>query len=809
LIYPAHFEEKIAFSKIREMLLENCLCEAGARLVHLMNFISDQEVLLPIWQQSFEFKQLMLFETGFPASNYFDLSEVLTYLRVDGSSIKIEELFELHLSLKTILLIHDYLQKRAESYPVLASLNSLIYFDKNLVSNMEAIIDERGRIRDTASEKLLEIRLRMRKLQSSMRNKIQQSLQLSKSKGWSKDDAEVTIRNGRSVIPVLAAEKRQLKGFVHDESRTGQLVYIEPIELFETNNELRELEMDELQEINRILLQFAYQLRPDIDALQEAYQYLGIIDFNRAKAKLAMDIDAHLPILSTDNQMNWMQARHPILLISHRQKGKNIIPLDLELTPQGRILIISGPNAGGKSVCLKTVGLLQYMFQCGLLVPMRQNSEMRLFNHLLIDIGDQQSIENDLSTYSSHLLNLRHFLQYSDAESLFLIDELGTGTEPAIGGAIAEAALEQLNDAKAFGVVTTHYGNLKALAGKVEGIVNGAMLFDTRELRPLYRLKIGQPGSSFAFEIARKMGIEEQLLQRASTKSGRKEVNFDQRLQEVELEKERLDLKAKELEFTDNALKELVEKYNAMNEKLQLEKNMLMHEARAKAKEIIKDANRLVEKTIREIKESEANKEKVKELRTTLESTHNELVDKVLEKPELPKVVTTKTKVIDEVKVLAESPLLEDMVRLIGQQTVGKLEQIKGKNAVISFDSIRVTVPYLQLEKVQVNKNQALKQSSNTQYSSILQNIHERSLQFKPSIDLRGKRAEETLNFVKSWLDEAMLLSQKDLEILHGTGNGILRQVIRDYLSSVKQVERFSDASLEMGGGGKTLIKLR
>ncbi len=811
MTYPNNFEEKIGFEQIRDMLKQNCLSAAGVKYVDKMNFVSLFDPLMLRLNQVNEFREMMLMETAFPSSNFMDLTPVLLYLRTDGVSIVQEEFFDLMLSLQAILKVKNYIAKRKESYPNIAKLDRQVVFDANIVAIMEKIMDSRGEIKDTASNNLYDIRSQMHKLTASMRNSIQKSLINAKKSGWTRDDAEVTIRNGRAVIPMLAANKRMIKGFVHDESKTGQLVYLEPMELFDTNNELRELEIAENQEILKILLDFTNDIRYDIDALLMAYRYLGTIDFIRAKASLAIKLNSIKPIINKSDEFIWREARHPLLLLSHKEKGKKVIPLDISLNADRRILIISGPNAGGKSVCLKTVGMLQYMLQCGLLVPMRENSEMRLFDDMFVNIGDEQSIENDLSTYSSHLLNIKTFLDKAKANSMFLIDEFGAGTDPAIGGAIAEASLEQLNHKKAYGVVTTHYSNLKAMAKDDNGIVNGAMLFDTKELRPLYKLKIGKPGSSFAFEIARKIGLSEDILRRARHKSGRKEIDLDQRLQEVEYEKELLEKKQKELEFTDDALKDLVERYELLNSKLQANKQEIIYKAKAEAKEILKDANKIIENSVREIKESQADSKKLKVIRKTVDDKKI-AVNKDLEvKPKKIKsdIVSTKEKKAEaNVSVSNDKPVEGDDVRVIGQETVGELEKIQGKNALVSFNSLRVSVKYNKLEKVKV-KFQKNKRNSATQFNGIMKEIHKRSLSFEPNIDVRGKRAEEALTYVKNWLDEAILISSKNLEILHGTGNGILRQIIRDYLGSQREVESFADAHIDFGGSGKTIIKMK
>ncbi len=810
MIYPNNFEEKIGFLQIRKMLIESCLSPAGVKFVDKMKFISHGEALKSRLDQVNEFREMILMETAFPANNFMDLSDVLLYLKTEGVSIAREEFFDLLLSLKAIIAVKSYIAKRHEKYPNIAKLNRQVLFDDNIVPIMDKIMDNKGDIKDNASPVLFEIRAKMHKLNASMRNAIQKSLHIAKKNGWARDDAEVTIRNGRAVIPMLASDKRKIKGFVHDESKTGQLVYLEPMELFDTNNEIRELEISENYEIQKILLEFTNNIRPDIESLLMAYRYLGTIDFIRAKANFAIRIDAVKPIINNSDEFVWREAKHPLLVLSFKEKDKKVVPLDISLNADNRILIISGPNAGGKSVCLKTVGLLQYMLQCGLLVPMRENSEARLFDDMFVNIGDEQSIENDLSTYSSHLLNIKNFLNKAKDNSLFLIDEFGGGTDPAIGGAIAEASLEKLNQKQAYGVITTHYSNLKAMAKDGNGIINGAMLFDTKELRPLYKLKIGKPGSSFAFEIARKIGLSEDILKRAKHKSGRKEIDLDQRLQEVEYEKEVLDKKQKELEFTDDALRELVEKYELLNSRLQANKQQIIYDAKAEAKEILKDANRVIEKSVRDIKESRADSSKLKDIRKIVETKKQEVNKSLEKKPKtnLSDVVSTKEKKIKtNIKILDDKPVVGDDVRVIGQETVGQLEQIKGKNALVSFNSLRVSVKYDKLEKVKVKKLKST--SSPNQYSGIMKEIHKRSVNFKHNIDVRGMRAEEALVFIKNWIDEAILISAKDLEVLHGTGNGILRQIIRDYLSSLREVQSFADAHIDFGGSGKTIIKMR
>lgn len=811
MIYPNNFEVKIGFDKIRAMLKELCLSSRGEYYASSMRFSSKYDLVLRMLNQTNEFRQILLMESAFPARNFFDLTEVINHLILEGTTINEEELFDMSSSLQSIFQIQKFIHQHADKYPELKSLDSMVYLDEHILYEITSIIDEKGRIRDNASDKLSVIRKSLLKLNASIRNKIQSTLRYAKKQGWSNDDAEVTIRNGRAVIPLHAANKRSIKGFVHDESKTGQFVYLEPMELFETNNEIRELEIAERHEIARILMEFSILLRGQSEELLDAYKYMGIIDFIRAKAKLAVEMEAVKPILNQSQSFIWREARHPLLYFAHKEKKKEVVPLNIGLNKEQRILVISGPNAGGKSVCLKTVGILQYMLQCGLLIPLRENSEVGLYQNLFIDIGDEQSIENDLSTYSSHLLNIHNFVNNANSKSLFLIDEFGTGTEPAIGGAIAEAALEELNRKKAYGVVTTHYSNLKAMATPENGLVNAAMMFDTEELKPLYRLKIGRPGSSFAFEIARKIGLNEKLLQSAREKSGRKEIDFDQRLQELELEKESLEKKSQEVYATDDALSSLVTKYKALKSQLENEKREIINQAKKEAKEILKGANRSIEKAVKEIKESGADKEKIKEVRKDIE-VEKASVQQVKPKVETRNQVVTSTKEDKKeeqlVNVQSSAPKVGDSVRVIGQSSVGILEQEKGKNALVGFDSLKVSIAFNKLEKVIIKKS-AEKPNNRKEYSRIMRDIHTRSLNFNPYVDLRGKRAVEVMSFVGSWIDEALLVGVKDLEILHGTGNGILRNIIREYLASVDEVSSYKDAHIEQGGSGKTMISLK
>jgi DNA mismatch repair protein MutS2 len=625
---------------------------------------------------------------------------------------------------------------------------------------------------------------------------------------------EPTFRNNRLVIPVGASHKRKLKGFIHDESATGQTVYIEPTEIFDANNEIRELENAERREIIKILTDFSNFLRPQLDELFLAYRLLGQIDFIRAKAKFALEIEATKPIIFDKTWVNWVNAKHALLYLSLKEQKREIIPLTLKLDEQERILIVSGPNAGGKSVCLKTVGLNQYMLQCGLLPAMDEVSEVGIFKKIFIDIGDEQSLENDLSTYSSHLLNIKHFVLNTDENTLFLIDEFGTGTEPQLGGAIAESSLEMINQKGAYGVITTHYANLKLLADQQEGIINGAMLFDTREIKPLYQLKIGKPGSSFAFEIARNIGFPKIILKNAVKKTGKTQLDFDQQLQQLEIDKQEIQKKEEQLRIADEFLKEITEKYEALLLKTETSKAEIIDKAKGEASAILDGSNKLIERTIKEIKEAKADKEKTKRLRKEVKAKVEGLKDKAstFVKTTVDKKTEAKAKVKIEEKSeekFEEKICVGDMVKVIGQDTAGEVVEISGKDVLLSFNSIQFRT---QLEKLQkVSKKQAKKETrrGSSGYSNIINEINEKMARFDLSIDVRGKRGEETLTEVRNYIDEAILLNVKEVNILHGKGDGILRKIIREYLSTIDEIKSYKNQHIEFGGDGITIVKFK
>ncbi|WP_192811671.1 endonuclease MutS2 [Pontibacter sp. BAB1700] len=633
--------------------------------------------------------------------------------------------------------------------------------------------------------------------QGQLRKTISSIIRHAKNEGWTPGDAEPTIRGGRLVIPVIAEHKRRIKGLIHDESNTGQTVYIEPESIFELNNDIKDLENSYHRELIRILVGLTNTLRNFIPELRKAYQYLGLLDFIRAKAAFARRIEAAMPKLHKYPHIAWKEAIHPLLYLSHKQLGKPTVPMELELTRDQRILLISGPNAGGKSVSLKTVGLVQYMLQTGMLIPVADNSEAGIFHDIFIDIGDEQSIENDLSTYSSHLTNMKKFVTVADNKSLVLIDEFGTGTEPVLGGAIAEAVLQNLNDSKVFGVITTHYTNLKNFAERTPGIVNGAMRYDHKNLQPLYQLEIGKPGSSFAIEIARKIGLPRHIVDKASSLVGKDKIRYDRLLEELETEKQELEKKLKEATALELKLKRNVKEYQELKNFLEESKQDVMREAKGKAKLLLKDANQKIEATIQQIKQSQAEKEQTKMARRELEEFATEKVRKEEPRPAHKRVTSN------------GGPLKAgDTVSLIGQDSVGQIVGIKGKTAEVLFGGLKTIVKVDNLERAEAQTKKQKKAETVEGYTRGM-NITQRMADFGSTIDIRGEYAEDALNKVMNFTDEAIMLGIPEIKIIHGRGNGVLRQVVRDYLYSVPEVVSLASEAEERGGDGATLAVLK
>ena len=804
MLYPQDIEQKLGFDRVREVLREACLSTLGQAFVEKIRFSDNFSVIEKLTRQTAELKEILEIESEFPAQNYLDVTESLDKMRIEGMYVSQEEFFDIKLSLRTIRQLLTFFQKQEEGrFVYLRELAQNVRVEKAVTDAIERIIDDRGQIRDNASAELADIRRRLIAEMSTVRKKLDTVLRHAKNSGWVGEEVSLTVRNGRMVIPIIAEHKRKLKGFVHDESATGQTLYIEPADVLDANNEIKELEYAERREINRILIQLSNQIRVHLVDLQRAYQFLGMIDFIRAKAKFAAQLGAHNPAFVNRSELEWFGARHPLLYLSFQKQGRKVVPLSVKLNNDQRILVVSGPNAGGKSVALKTIGLVQYMYQCGLLVPMLEGATMGIFQNLFIDIGDEQSLDNDLSTYSSHLTNMKYFLNFANRKTLFLIDEFGTGTEPSLGGAIAEAILEDLTKSGASGVVNTHYTNLKTFADKTNGLVNGAMRYDGQHLEPLYELEIGKPGSSFAFEIAGKIGLPKSVVERAQSKLGTQQINFEKLLKELDIEKRVFAEKNLEISLKERKLAQQLAETNALQTRLDNDQKKILNDAKQKAKQLLSDTNQRIESTIREIKENKAERESTKQVRLELDQfERKELKIEPVAEPVREEFVAEKGEIV-----------VGSFVRITGQTTVGEVLAIKGKDVEMSIGALKSNIKMSRLEKV---SKKAYKQaigdsSSDTTYAPRIGGVdmNEKMMNFSFNLDIRGKRGEEALMELDGFMNDALLLSQNELRIVHGKGDGILRNLVRSHLRSYKQVGKMADEHPDRGGAGVTVVQMK
>ena len=819
MIYPNNFESKTGFEKIRQQLHSLTLSPLGDEWIDNIAFTTNYETILENLNQTNEFTQVITEEEDFPQDAFFDLREPLERITIEGMFIEEADLFSLRRTLDTIGRIQKFFAEKDEGrFYYLKELAKDVFVFPDLIRAIDRIIDKFGHIKDDASPELLTIRRQIMSAQSSISKTVSAILQRAQGDGFVDKDTKPAIRDGRLVIPVNPAFKRKIKGIVHDESATGKTVFIEPEAAVEINNRIRELMTEERHEVIRILTQISNELRPRIPEMLDSLEFMGHIDFIRAKALFALDTESVLPRIQRETIIDWSWAKHPVLFLNHRANGKKVEPLDISLDKEKRILVISGPNAGGKSVCLKTVGLLQYMMQCGLLVPLHKTSIMGIFENILIDIGDEQSIENDLSTYSSHLTHMKQFCKSCNERTLILIDEFGSGTEPKIGGAIAEALLNLFNQKKSFGVITTHYTNLKNFAKEHEGVINGAMLYDRHEMRPLFKLEIGNPGSSFAVEIARKIGLPESVIDEAINNVGEDYVNMDKYLQDVVRDKRYWEGKRQNIRQKEKRIEELEAKYEEELSHLSQQRKEILQEAKGEAKQILDQANAAVENTIRKIKESQADKEKTKEARKELEAFKQKANEeegkksKVDEKIErLQQKERNRQKQNKETEKPKEKEItVGQTVRLKGQKSPGTVLEIKGNNALVGFGGLKTNVKLSQLEAV---SNNMLKKEASQKSSYISEqttaDIRERNLKFKREIDVRGMRGDEALQAVSYFIDDAIMLNVDQVRILHGTGTGALRSLIRDYLKAIPEVQSAVDEHVEFGGAGITVVKMR
>lgn len=821
MIYPSNFEQKTGFDKVRLLVSDKCLSPLGKERVAAMSFSTDYAFISNELDLVDEFVKIQQGETDFPANYFFDVRYSLKRIRPEGTWMDEKELFDLKRSLQTIHDIIRFFQPGEDEeikYPALTALAGDILVFPQLVGRIDTILDKFGKVKDSALPELQTIRREMTITMSNISRNLQSILRAAQSEGVVEKDVTPTMRDGRLMIPVAPAFKRKIKGIVHDESASGKTVFIEPESVVEANNRIRELEGEEKREIIRILTDFTNFVRPLVPDILQSYEFLADIDFIRAKALFAIEIQGIRPVVEDKQQLDWARAIHPLLYLSLKKQHKEVVPLDIELTTEKRLLIISGPNAGGKSVCLKTVGLLQYMLQCGLLVPMHESSRTGLFEHLFIDIGDEQSIENDLSTYSSHLTHMKYFVRNCNERTILLIDEFGSGTEPQIGGAIAEALLNRFNQHKSFGVITTHYQNLKHFAEDTPGIVNGAMLYDRHLMQPLFKLAIGNPGSSFAIEIARKIGLPEDVIAEASEKVGMDYINMDKYLQDIVRDKRYWESKRQNIRQREKKLEDIIARYEKDLSEVNSQRKEIVREAKAEASRILSDANARIENTIREIKEAQAEKERTKQARQELQSFKDSVSDAQEEDDKLARKMAKlkerterkKQKQKASVQPVFNRDVIEvgDAVRLKGQTSVGTVMELQEKQATVAFGMIKSTVKLDRLEKV--SKNQIKKEIQKSTFVSeqTSDQMHEKRLHFKQEIDVRGMRGEEALQTVTYFIDDAIQVGAQQVRILHGTGTGILRQLIREYLRSVPGVRSFHDEHVQFGGAGITVVEL-
>ena len=846
MIYPANFESKIGFSEIRAILRDNCMSALGTEMVDKLEFSDDAVIINDMLNQVREFRHLLEECEDFPLSYFFDMRQSVSRIRLENTHLEEQELFDLRRSLDTIhkikqiLLPETIIIGEEVKYPQLQMLAEEVMTFPYIVHRIDQILDKYGKMRDTASPELARIRRELKQAEGSVSRVLASILRQVQIDGIVDKDTAPALRDGRLVIPIAPGHKRKIPGIVHDESATGKTAFVEPTQVVEANNKIRELESDERKEIIRILTEFAKVIRPEVKYIVASYKLLAHIDFIRAKMLLAERFKAVEPQVQDAPMMNLIEARHPLLQMSLEKHGKTIVPLDISLKDDSRILIISGPNAGGKSVCLKTTGLLQYMLQCGLPIPAKENSTCGVFRDVMIDIGDEQSLENDLSTYSSHLQNMKQMMKTASPGTLILIDEFGTGTEPLIGGAIAESVLRQFWKKKAFAVITTHYQNLKHFADDHDSVANGAMLYDRHEMQALFQLQIGRPGSSFAIEIARKTGLPEEVINDATEIVGQDYIQSDKYLQDIVRDKRYWEAKRQTIHQREKDMQRTIDRYESDITDMEKERKAILRRAKEQAEELLRESNKRIENAIREIKEQQAEKEATRRIREELDSFRAEIKDidtKAEDEKIARKIEQIKARKerhakrqaekgkkqqlvqITDAKPLAIEAAKEDMtvgmeVRIKGLTTIGRIENIAGKMATVIFGDMRTKMRLERLEKAPV---QAPKPSEPSEKHQELNEIHvshstrsaidDRRSNFRHDIDVRGMRGDEALNAVMYFIDDAILVGVQQVRILHGKGNGILRQLIRQYLATVPNVVHYRDEHVQFGGAGITVVE--
>lgn len=841
-LIDTRLEQKLGFDRIRKAVADKCVTEYAVNRAMEETFVADGKVIRDRLLLTDEMRLILMFEENFPTSGYIDCLGFLKLLETPSSYINLLSLRKLRTMLETVRKVTGFFSSiRDGIYPCLKKMAEPVMCFPEVQRQIDLILDKFGEVRDTASPELASIRKTLRDTEGTISRRVNAILKKIQEDGIADKDASVSVRDGKLLIPVPAVNKKKVQGFIYDESSSGKTAFIEPAEIVELDNRIKELRFAENREILRILTVFTDFLRPYVPDLVDSAEFLGEMDFIMAKAGLALDMISGMPVLSSTGEMSVRKARHPLLEKALKREKKEIVPLTITLTDQKRILMISGPNAGGKSVCLKTVGLLQYMFQWGMLVPVSESSEMMVFDRIMVDIGDDQSIDNDLSTYSSFLSNMKDILQQADDKTLVLIDEFGSGTEPAAGGAIAEAILAELDRRGTYGVITTHYTNLKLYASRGDThVANGAMMFDVQNIAPLFRLEMGLPGNSFAFELARKMGLPENIVKDAEIRAGDEFVGIERNLRRIARNRKALDEKLEKIRNTDRTLESITDKYQKELLEIRKKKKEILDEATKEAQEIVAGANRKVENTIKTIKEAQAEKEITREARKELQDFVSALtqkkeqeqkakddyierkirqIDARKERERQRKLQRADEKTRKEMEEQAEAqrkleefrnaPLKPgEKVRIKSNGMVGEIMKVSAKTVVVNIGNISSKLSPDKVERITSNEYRDAVKDSAPQTSRVVldSSISARKLNFSPELDVRGERLNDALDKVTRYVDDAIMLGIPSVRIIHGKGTGVLREEIQKMLRTMSGVESVSDEHIQFGGTGVTIV---
>lgn len=831
-IIDGRLEAKLGFDRIRTMISDRCSTEYATGRVAAENFCRDAREIRRRLALTDEMRLVVMFEEGFPSNGYIDCIDFLKPLSKEGWTIDLLSLGKLQTMVQTVRKLTGFFSGIKDGvYPNLQRMSMKVKNFPEVQRKIDTILDKFGDVKDTASDQLLQIRRNLHAKENAISKVAASILRQAQADGIVEEGATLSVRDGKLLIPVNSSSKRKIPGFVHDTSSTGKTAYVEPAEIIEIENEIVGLRTAEAQEIHRILSEFSDFVRPEVPDLLKAAEYVGETDFLLAKAQVALDFKAGMPVISDNGELNLRKARHPLLEKALVREGKQIVPVSVKLNPSKHILLISGPNAGGKSVCLKTAGLLQYMFQCGMLIPTSESSELPVFDRIMVSIGDDQNIENDLSTYSSFLEDMKSMLKVSDNRTLVLIDEFGSGTEPAAGGAIAEAILGELDKRGVYGVITTHYTNLKLFASSPDcGVINGAMQFDASRIEPLFVLEIGLPGNSFAFELARKMGLPENIVKDAETRAGDDFVNMERNLRKIIRSRRAIDEKLIKIKNTDKTLENITERYQKELEGIKQTKKEIIDQARKEAQEIVKGANRTVEKTIKTIKESQADKEKTMGARKNLQDFVSALqAHKEKEKKNHDDYLETKLRQLDErkarsearkgrkaeVKPVDESRLERKGILKVGEKVkvksngmAGEVIRVSDKSVTVAIGNITSKMPLDKVERISSNEYKAAMKESVKPVSTVedKSGLRERRLNFSPELDVRGERVTDAINIVEHYIDDAMMLNIGSVRIIHGKGTGALRDELQKYLNSIPGIASVKDEHIQFGGSGVTIV---